>query len=359
MVVWERLGTAASDDEEAARYDALVGREVLAAHARRDIDETVWFDDAAHEVADSRLVDHGRVALLVLERGRAAVRLCDVTGDPLEGDADRIPHTRLECADGTRELGRLRCDVVRGARVDPRHADHCPPDGVGLSRDDVLQVPDDLRGGDERIGGLVGHRRVAASPLHGDPERVGGGHERACRHADPPGLDIGEDVRADDGVHTVERTCGDELSRAAGRQLLGVLEEESHLTGQLASSRGKRLRDGQEPGGVHVVPTRVHHAVTRRGEVDAARLVDGQRVHVCAQRQHRPVTTAQPRDHARRRRTRDLEPADRVQLPLDERRRLDLLERQLGVRVQVAAPRDRLRDGNGDGHVSEASQPDR
>ena len=54
----------------------------------------------------------------------------------------------------------------------------------------------------------------------------------------------------------------------------------------------------------------------------------------------RPV---EPRDDRRAGRPLDLEAAERAQRLLDERRRLVLLERELGVRVQMPPPRDRPR----------------
>src|SRR5262249_2580721 len=62
-----------------------------------------------------------------------------------------------------------------------------------------------------------------------------------------------------------------------------------------------------------------------------------------AQRQHLSgARAAERRDDARRRRPRQLERVERPQRVLDEAGRLHLLEGELGMRVQVAPPGDRL-----------------
>src|SRR5581483_11427159 len=78
-------------------------------------------------------------------------------------------------------------------------------------------------------------------------------------------------------------------------------------------------------------------------ELEPRGLVDRKRVHVRTQREHSPgPRAAETRDDARPRRPLELEPVERAQRLLDEGRRLDFLERELGVRVKVPPPRDRL-----------------
>ena len=73
-------------------------------------------------------------------------------------------------------------------------------------------------------------------------------------------------------------------------------------------------------------------------------LENRQRVHVGAEHDDLAGPGAvQPRDDGGSGRALDLEPAERPQRLLDEGGRLVLLERQLGVGVQVPPPRDRAR----------------
>ena len=73
-------------------------------------------------------------------------------------------------------------------------------------------------------------------------------------------------------------------------------------------------------------------------------LEDRQRVDVGAEHDDLAGSrAAQPRHDRGAGRTLDLEPAERAQRLLDEGGRLVLLERQLGIGVQVAPPRDRAR----------------
>ena len=68
----------------------------------------------------------------------------------------------------------------------------------------------------------------------------------------------------------------------------------------------------------------------------------GERVDVRAENDDLPrARPVQPRDDRRPGRSLDLEAAERAQRVLDECGRLVLRERELGVGVEVAAPRDR------------------
>ncbi len=143
-------------------------------------------------------------------------------------------------------------------------------------------------------------------------------------------------------VGTVDGTRLDDAARAAGRQLLGVLEDESNLSGELVAPLAEDLGGGEQHRGVTVVAARVHDPGPRRGVGHVVLLVDRQRVHVGSKHDHLAGARAlQPGDDRRARRALDLEPAERAEGVLDEIRGFVLFERELGVRVEVPAPRDR------------------
>ena len=132
--------------------------------------------------------------------------------------------------------------------------------------------------------------------------------------------------------------------RAAGPELLRVLEDEADLARQLVAALVKRVQRRQQHRRVAVVAARVHDAGVLGGELEACLLLDRQRVDVGAERKRlaRPAG-AHGRDEARLRRPLELEPVQAAEQLEEERRRLVLGEAQLRMRVQMAAPGDRLR----------------
>ena len=91
-----------------------------------------------------------------------------------------------------------------------------------------------------------------------------------------------------------------------------------------------------------VVAASVHQAGPRRHVRDVVLLQDRERIHVGAKHDHLAGPRAvQPGDDRRPGGSLDLETAERAERLLDEVRRLVLLERELGIRVQMPPPRDR------------------
>ena len=123
-----------------------------------------------------------------------------------------------------------------------------------------------------------------------------------------------------------------------------MLEDESHLARDLVAVLDQQLGRTEQHRRVPVVPAGVHHAGAGRHVRNHVLLENRQGIDVRPQHDDLAGRGAvKPRHHRRARRPLDLEAAERSQGLLDERRGLVLLERQLGVRVQVPAPRDRAR----------------
>ena len=147
---------------------------------------------------------------------------------------------------------------------------------------------------------------------------------------------------ARDHVDPVEDAAVDDRTGAAGRQLLGVLEDEDDLAGELVAAVDEELRCAEEHRRVAVVAAGVHHSRPRRRVRDVVLLEDRERVDVGPQRDDLPGRgAAKASDDRRPGRPLDLEAAERAQRLLDERRRLVLLEGELRIGVEVPAPRDR------------------
>ena len=123
-----------------------------------------------------------------------------------------------------------------------------------------------------------------------------------------------------------------------------MLEDEPHLAGELVTPLDEDLRRSEQHRRMTVVAAGVHHAGPRRHVRDVVLLEDRQRIHVGAKHDHLAGPRAvQPRDDRRPGGPLDLETAERAERLLDEVGRLVLLERELGVRVQMPPPRDRAR----------------
>jgi hypothetical protein len=67
MVMWEGGFSAGTDEEEAARSDAQVRREIVAGHQRWVVDESVRSRGRAHDRGDRRVVDDRLASLDVGE----------------------------------------------------------------------------------------------------------------------------------------------------------------------------------------------------------------------------------------------------------------------------------------------------
>ena len=244
------------------------------------------------------------------------------------------------------EAGRSGNDVPGGAGGERRHRDDDGVERIGLAGDDLLQIRDHLGGHGDRVDGLVRVGPVAAAADDLEREEVGGRHDRA---PEPPRRGRSRASRAGArrrrGRHRRRTPASTIAARAARRQLLGVLEDEAHLAGELVAPLDEDLGGAEQHRRVTVVAARVHDAGPRR-DVRHVVLLEDRQARRCRLEARRPCPAAR-RAAARRPhvpgRSLDLEAAERAQGLLDEGGRLVLLERELGVRVQVAPPRDRTR----------------
>ena len=107
--------------------------------------------------------------------------------------------------------------------------------GIDDARDDVLEARDHLRSRGDRVDCLVRRGPVAALAADLDREQVGSSRVRPVEDSDLPQLVEREQMRADDEVDTVHHTRLDELARAAGQELLRVLEDEADLADELVA----------------------------------------------------------------------------------------------------------------------------
>ena len=117
------------------------------------------------------------------------------------------------------------------------------------------------------------------------------------RARDLAGLHGREQVRAGDEVDAVEDARLHELAGAARRQLLGVLEDEAHLAGELVAPLREQLGRPEQHRGVAVVPAGVHDAGPRRGELER-RSPRGSAARPCPRAARRTLPGRAPRSRA-------------------------------------------------------------
>ena len=248
-------------------------------------------------------------------------------------------------AHGAADRGRAGDHVAGGAGLERRHRDDDGVERVGLARDDLLQVRDHLRGDGDRVDGLVRVRAVPAAPEDLEREQVCGGHHRARRRRDVPGL---EARRADGRPQRGRRRRARPRRRRRARRRAAAPRRAGRRTApRRRARRGARRRSCAAPSSIAVWPSCPQACITP-GRVETCGMSFSSRIGSASMSARRTTTlpgpgAVQPRHDRGPGRPLDLEPAERAQRLLDEGRRLVLLERQLGVRVQVPAPRDRAR----------------
>ena len=130
--------------------------------------------------------------------------------------------------------------------------------------DDLLQVRDHLRRDGDGVDGLVRVRTVTSAADDLEREQVGRGHHRARRRRDVTRVERGEQMHAGDEVGSVEHARLDDRAGSAGRHLLGVLEDEAHLAGELVAALEEQLSGAEQHRRVTVVAAGVHDAGPRR-----------------------------------------------------------------------------------------------
>jgi len=159
-----------------------------------------------------------------------------------------------------------------------------------------------------------------------------------------PDRHAGVHVEPEDRAHVrrLQRAVLDH-ARRTGAALLGRLEQQLHVPTRWALTRQQRRRPEQH-GGVGVVAAQVGHPRHRRRVGHVVGLLDGQRVHIGAQRHGRAVGTAldQAGEAGASRQGRRGPQAEFVQALTHEGGGGVLLVGELGMGVQVTAPGDEV-----------------
>ena len=221
--------------------------------------------------------------------------------------------------------------------------------GGGLPADQGLERGNDLGGDHHRVDGEMGHGAVAALASDGQAEEVRAGPHRAGTDGHLARLQPRPYVQAEHPVDTLEHARLDHGAGSAGH-LLGRLEGEADSSGEILAALRQQVSQRQRDGQVHVVAASLHHARADRAIGEPGPLLDRQPVHV-GPHQHALARTlaAQGAHHAGPGHTGcDLEP-EVAEVIGDHARRVDFLEGQLRLGMEVPAPSEEVafpgRDG--------------
>ena len=160
---------------------------------------------------------------------RGAVRRADPRGDLLDQLRDPLAHVRVERARRAPQHGLAGDHVRRITGVDAADRHHRGLQRIDPARDDVLQAADQLRRRRDGVDGGVGEAGVPAATRDREREEVRGGHERPRHRGDLAVLQRRPQMAAVDEVHALHHARRDHVARAAGSELLGVLEDEPQL----------------------------------------------------------------------------------------------------------------------------------
>ena len=296
---------------------------------------------AAGEVGFGQGVDQHRVVALVVHLGAHAeafrLRHCQRADAPLQ----QVAHAGVERAHAQLQRRPVRDHVAGAAGVQRTDGDHRHLLRIDVARHDGLQRHHQTGRGDDRVGGELRRRAVAARGVQRDRHVVAGGQRRAVAQHEPALRDAGHVVHREDGVagKALEQALLDHQLCAAG-VFLGGLEDQVQRAGEVDVVR-EVVRRGEQHRRVAIVAAGVHDAVVRAGPRLAAGFLDRQRVHVGAQAEPaRAAAARQLADDAGGRQPAVHGVAPGFQPLGDDLRGAVFGQAEFGVAVQVAAQRD-------------------
>ena len=296
-----------------------------------------------------RRVEGGGVVAQVAHLGLDAARQRHAVDGGAQRGLDAVLRREVEAAHGAGDRNLRRQHVVAVPAFDARDREHRRFARIDAARDDGVQLRDQLARGEDGVGRVMRLRRMAAAAAQHDVEAVGRRHDRAGPRLRLAERQVGPVVQRIDAVagEAIEQAVLDHGARAA-LAFLGRLEDEVHRA--VEAPRARQLaRSADQHAGVAVVAAAVVNALRAAGMGGAPELDHRQRVHVGAQADAaRAAAAAQRADHAGAAQAfMDLE-AEQPQRLRRHAGRAPLLERELGMRVQVAAQRDQFGQQVGD-----------
>ena len=337
------LLVAGADEDEGGRNALGKGAEILADEQRRQTFHRAaeaLLGQGSHQLGFARVIPGQVVAGLVVEFIAGPLGQAE-TGDKRFNFAPgKIPAPAADRAHATHEKGRAGNDVLQRAGLENGVGNHHGLLGRHAPGHQRLQQGYELGTEQHRVNGLLGQGRMAAPADDVEPVDVGIGTAGPLLDVDDAGGQAAEQMLAVDKVKIVEKARGQQFAGAAGRNLLGVLEDGVDFAAERVAVVGKVDTDGHQHGRVAVMAAGVHDAggLGLEGQIRPF-LLNGQGVQVGAQADFRPGPAGAEGHHqAGGGQADNLRPRQCAHFPGHEGAGLELLEGQLRVPVQMAAP---------------------
>ena len=184
---------------------------------------------------------------------------------------------------------------------------------------------------------------MSALAPDGDVEPVRGGGQRTGADAELAGGIIAGKVASIKLIYPLHYTGLIQFDGAAGRQLLGVLEDTDQFAAEFLAMAGSQYGSAQQHGGVPVMAAGMHHAWGFRAKRQLIAFRDGQGVDIRADGNGPARPAAPDAGHqAGLGGPGDLNVLQFLQLRLNVVGGGKLLERELGVLMEMTAPCDHL-----------------
>ena len=188
------------------------------------------------------------------------------------------------------------------------NGDHGGLQWINVARHHRLQGHDQAAHDDDGVDRLVGTGGMPTLPFDFDFAGIGGRHERACAKHESTNVHARMVVKAKNSItgKTFKQAVGNHLLRATVfTGLLCRLKNQVHSAFELPRF-GQLLSSAQQHGCVAIVSASMHGAGVFTGVRLLGLLLDGERIHVCAQcnafaltifqSSHQAVTTDIARD---------------------------------------------------------------
>lgn len=335
---------AADAEQGAADRDlASVAGEVLGDHLRLDLHAAAFAEHgdggALHCRCKPGIVAQGGRSVRPADCCGAAPRGRDTGREGLQPRLCLCPRPCGERADRPEQDTAVRNDIVAGPGLNARHGRDgwlCLWQVVGTERCEGRSQRS-ARG--DGVAGPLRCGAVAAAPRDGDLKAVHGGEDRAGPDAELPLRQTGPDVQRQ---HARHRNAAEQalLQHLHGARcgLLGGLEQEQDVPGQLLLPRCKQAGCAEQGGHMDIMSAGVHDAGNAGGKFRSGALRDRQGVQIGAQADGGAGQgAAQERGSAGRQTERDRLEAESFQLPADEPGGPVLLPRKLRVFVELRA----------------------
>ena len=257
-----------------------------------------------------------------------------------------FPHIIGIRADRKTEVDFIGDDVVLRAALNVADSDDRRVARLDLARHDGLQAQDGPGGDDDGINRVLGHGAVPAAAVDGDIHGVGVGRSVARYYADLAGgkLVAGVQRHADRGLGKAREESVLNHGFGALHPFLGRLPDQHQRAMPLILGLHHDLGGADQGGHVNVMPAGMHDRDLVTGIVlgrnvagvrQAGLLRDGQGIKFGAQHDDRSAAVAQDGNHARATHLLRDFVAEPAQLCRQLRRRVDLMQRQLGVLMQI------------------------